>query len=72
LLAFLSGESVLETLAEDDGNGEALALLVGSGGGLGSPDAAHFAEVPVARRIEALEMLLWSTSPVRMGRRVLG
>ena len=60
LLAFLSGQGVLETLTKDDGNGEALALLVGTGGGLGSPDSAHLSEVPVTGRIEALEVLLGS------------
>lgn len=54
LLAFLSGQGVLETLTKDDGNGKALALLVGTGGGLGSPDAAHLTEVPVTGRIETL------------------
>ena len=62
LLAFLPGQGVLETLAQDDGDGEALALLVGSGGGLGRPDAAHLAEIPVSGRIEALEVLLRSAS----------
>jgi len=60
LLAFLSGQGVLETLTKDDGNGKALALLVGTGGGLGSPHAAHLTEVPVTGRIETLEVLLWS------------
>jgi len=60
LLALLSGQGVLKTLTKDDGNGKALALLVGTGGGLGSPDATHLTEVPVTGRIETLEVLLWS------------
>jgi hypothetical protein len=64
LLAFLPGEGVLETFAEDDADGEAFALLVGALGGLGGPDAAHFAEVPVAGRVEALEVFLGSARPV--------
>jgi len=54
LLALLSGQGVLKTLTKDDGNGKALALLVGTGGGLGGPDSAHLAHVPVTGRIEAL------------------
>lgn len=64
LLALLSGQGVLETFAEDDGNGETFALLVGTLGGLGGPHTSHFAEVPVAGRIEALEMFLGSARPV--------
>jgi len=60
LLALLSGQGVLKTLTEDDGNREALALLVGTGGGLGGPDSAHLTHVPVTGRIEALEVLLRS------------
>ena len=51
LLALLPGEGVLETLAQDDADGKALAGLVRAGGGLGSPYPAHLAEVPVAGRI---------------------
>mmetsp|Transcript_13214 Transcript_13214/g.22641 ORF Transcript_13214/g.22641 Transcript_13214/m.22641 type:complete len:235 (-) Transcript_13214:100-804(-) len=60
LLALLSGECILETLTKDDSHGKTFALLVGAGGGLGGPDAAHLAHVPVAGRIEALEVLLRS------------
>jgi hypothetical protein len=60
LLAFLSGQSVLETLSEDDGNRETLTLLMGSLAGLWGPHTTHFAEIPVAGRIEALEMFLRS------------
>jgi len=60
LLALLSGEGVLQTLAKDDGNRETFTLLVGTGGGLGSPDSAHLAEVPMPGGIETLEVLLRS------------
>mmetsp|Transcript_272 Transcript_272/g.772 ORF Transcript_272/g.772 Transcript_272/m.772 type:complete len:294 (+) Transcript_272:114-995(+) len=62
LLALLPGESILETIAEDEADGEALALLVGAGAGLGSPDSRHLPQVPVAGRIEALEVLLGSAN----------
>mmetsp|Transcript_19299 Transcript_19299/g.41902 ORF Transcript_19299/g.41902 Transcript_19299/m.41902 type:complete len:250 (-) Transcript_19299:34-783(-) len=62
LLALLSGQGVLETLAKDDGNWKALALLVGTGRRLGSPNSGHLAEVPVTGRIEALKVLLGSAS----------
>jgi len=58
--ALLVGKGVLETIAKDDGDGEALALFVRSGGGLGGPDAAHFAEVPVVGGIDSFEMFLGS------------
>jgi len=54
LLALLSGEGVLKTLTKDDGNGKTFTLLVGTGGGLGSPDSAHLAEVPMPGGIETL------------------
>mmetsp|Transcript_39734 Transcript_39734/g.95586 ORF Transcript_39734/g.95586 Transcript_39734/m.95586 type:complete len:241 (-) Transcript_39734:64-786(-) len=60
LLAFLAGECVLETLAKNDGDGEALTLLVGACGGLGGPDSGHLGHVPVLGRIQALEVLLRS------------
>ncbi len=61
----LAGEGVFELVAEDDGYGEALALLVWAGGGLWGPDAAHFAEVPVLWRVDALQVFLCSAySPV--------
>jgi len=59
-LALLAGEGVLETFTKDDGNRETLALLVGAGRGLGSPDSAHLAEVPMPGGIETLEVLLRS------------
>mmetsp|Transcript_14249 Transcript_14249/g.25767 ORF Transcript_14249/g.25767 Transcript_14249/m.25767 type:complete len:204 (+) Transcript_14249:627-1238(+) len=58
LLALLSGQGVLKTLTKDDGNRKALALLMGTGRGLGCPDTGHLGHVPMARRIEALEVLL--------------
>jgi len=64
LLALLAGEGVLETFTKDDGNRETLALLVGTGRGLGSPNSAHLAEVPMPGGIETLEVLL---RPARHG-----
>lgn len=64
LLTLLAGEGVLETLAKDDGDGEAFALFVGALGGFGGPDAAHFAEVPVAGGVETLQVLLGSARPL--------
>lgn len=63
LHALLAGQGVLEAVAKDDGDGEALAHLVGASGGAGSPNTGHLAEVPVTGRIEALEMLLGTASP---------
>jgi len=62
LLALLSSQGILKTFAEDNAKGQALTELVRSGGGSGSPDTAHFANVPVLRRMEALQMLFRSTS----------
>jgi hypothetical protein len=60
LHAFLTGEGVLQTFTEDDGHGEALTLLMRTGRGLRGPDTSHFGEVPMAGRIETLEMFLRS------------
>ena len=66
LHALLAGQGVLEAVAEDDGDGEALTHLVRASGGAGSPNTGHLAEVPVTGRIEALEMLLGTASPVSL------
>jgi len=60
LLTLLVGEGVFETVAEDDGDGEAFALFVGTGGGFGGPDSSHFSEVPVFGGVDTLEVLLGS------------
>mmetsp|Transcript_5813 Transcript_5813/g.16580 ORF Transcript_5813/g.16580 Transcript_5813/m.16580 type:complete len:214 (-) Transcript_5813:25-666(-) len=62
LLAFLSGQRILEAFAKNNGKGQALTELVGSLGGSGGPDTSHLADVPVLGSMEALQMLLGSTS----------
>jgi len=62
LLAFLSGQSILKTFTENNADWQALTKLVRSLGGSGGPDSSHFANVPVLRRMEALQMLLRSSS----------
>lgn len=63
LLAFLSGQSILKTFTENNGNGQALTKLVRSLGGSRSPDSPHLADVPMLRSMEALQVLFRSTSP---------
>jgi len=62
LLAFLSGQGVLKTFTENNGNGQALTKLVRSLGGARGPDSPHLADVPMLRGMEALQVLLRSTS----------
>mmetsp|Transcript_15385 Transcript_15385/g.22075 ORF Transcript_15385/g.22075 Transcript_15385/m.22075 type:complete len:215 (+) Transcript_15385:474-1118(+) len=64
LHALLVGEGILKTVTENNGEGDTLALLVGTRRGFWGPDAAHFSEVPVVGRIETLQVLLWSARPV--------
>ena len=65
LHAFLVGQGILESVTEDNRDGQALTELVGSLRRAGGPDTPHLSEVPMGRRIEALQMLFRSTSPVR-------
>ena len=65
LHALLVGKGVLQTITEDDGHRKAFTQLVRTRGGSRGPDSAHFSEVPVLRCMEALQVLLWSASPVR-------
>ena len=60
LHALLVGEGVFQAVSEDDAEGQALALLVGAGAGLGGPDALHLSQHPVVGRIQALHVLLRS------------
>jgi len=60
LHALLVGEGVLKAISEDDTEGNAHALFVGTWGRLGGPDSRHLAEVPMVGRIETLEMFLGS------------
>jgi hypothetical protein len=62
LHAFLVGQGILESVTEDNGDGQALTELVRSLGRAGGPDTTHLPEVPMGRRIEALQMLFRSTS----------
>jgi len=62
LLALLSGQGILKAFTEDNTKRQALTKLVRSLGRSGSPDTAHLADVPVLRRMEALQMLFRSAS----------
>jgi len=62
LLYLLFGQGVLETVAQNQNERQALTQLVGARRGTGSPGAPHLVQHPVLGGIEALQMLLWSTS----------
>jgi hypothetical protein len=64
LHALLVGKCILQTITKDNGDREAFTQLVRTRGGSRSPDSAHFPEVPVLWSMEALQVLLWSASPV--------
>mmetsp|Transcript_10658 Transcript_10658/g.17650 ORF Transcript_10658/g.17650 Transcript_10658/m.17650 type:complete len:201 (+) Transcript_10658:305-907(+) len=64
LHALLVGEGILEAVTEDNRDREALTQLVRSSGRSRGPDSTHFAEVPMLRSMETLQMFLWSASPV--------
>ncbi len=53
---FATVEGVLETVAEDDGEGHAFAELVGTGARAGSEDTGELGEHPVLRGEEALKV----------------
>ena len=57
----LTGQGVLETVTEDDEEGQALTELVGSGTGSGSEDTSQLGEHPVLGREKALHVQLGST-----------
>jgi hypothetical protein len=65
LLALLVGQGVLQAFAEDDSDRQAFTELVGTSGRTAGPDTGHLCEVPVARRMKALQVFFRSTSPVR-------
>ena len=50
-------QGVLETVADEDDQGKAVAQLVGTGGGLGSVGSGHLVQEPVAGRAKALLVL---------------
>jgi len=57
-LRLLASQGVLETVAQYNDDGQALAQLVGTLGWPGSPDAVHLGQHPVLGRIQALKVLL--------------
>ena len=70
LLALLSGQGVLKTLSKDDSDWQTVSELVGTLRRSGSPDTSHLGEVPVGRRMEALQVLLGSASPALKKRKM--
>jgi hypothetical protein len=60
-LGFLTVESVLKTVAEDDGEGHAFTELVGTGARAGGEDTGELGEHPVLRGEETLEVTLGTT-----------
>lgn len=51
-------QGVLEAVADEDNKGQAVASLVGTGGGLGSVGTGQFVQEPVLGRAKALLVLL--------------
>merc|ERR1711998_142004 len=62
LLHLLAGESVFEAVAQHEDERQALAQLVGTRRGTGSPGAAHLVKHPVLGGVEAFHMFLRSAS----------
>ena len=60
--ALLVGEGVLQSVLEQDAQGQALTELVGSGGGAGSVHALQLVKAPGGGSEHALKMLFGSTS----------
>ena len=63
-LGFATVEGVLETVAEDDGEGEAFTELVGTSTRAGSEDTGELGEHPVLRGEETLQVTLGTTRHV--------
>jgi hypothetical protein len=67
-LGLTAVQGVLETVADEDDQGQAVTELVRTGGGLGSIGSGHFVQEPVRGRTKALLVLLtigsrsWSVS----------
>lgn len=59
--ALLAGERVLESVLEQDREGETLAELVGASGGAGRVDALQLVQAPRGGGEHALQMLLGSS-----------
>ena len=60
-LHFVIRQSVLQTVADDQQQGQALSLLVGTAARLGSPHTTHLVQHPVLRSVQTLHMLLRTT-----------
>ena len=61
-LHFVIRQSVLQTVADDQQQRQALSLLVGTAARLRSPHTAHLVQHPVLRGVQTLHMLLRTTS----------
>jgi len=61
LEALLAGESVLKSVAEQDGERQTLSQLVGASGGAHRVGATQFIEAPVGRCVHSLQMLFGSS-----------
>ena len=59
--SLLAGESVFQSVAEQDRQGNALSKLVGSSRGTGGVNTSKFVQTPVRWCPHALHMLLWSS-----------
>ena len=57
----LAGESVSESVAEQDSEWDAFSQLVGSSGWAGGEHSSKFVQAPVAWCVHSLQMLLWSS-----------
>lgn len=62
LEAFHAGESVLQSGSEEDGQGDALSHLVGTGGGSGGVNTSELGQEPVLGSEHALHMLFGTSS----------
>ena len=58
VLDLLASQRILEAVAQQDDQRQALAQLVGAGGRSGSPNAAQLVQHPVLGRIQALQVHL--------------
>lgn len=61
LHCLLTGESVSQSVSEENGQGDALSSLVGSGGGSCGVNSSEFVQHPVGRSSDSLLVLLRSS-----------
>ena len=61
-LNLVVGQSVLQTVADDEDEGEALSQLVRTTAGVRSPHTSHLVQHPVLRGVQTLQMLLRTAS----------